>query len=265
MGAMSFSLSHKKAQDVGHFGLPQEDLPVTPTGAPAGPIDLRAWFLPNCQLPISNLEESSPGLSSSNRQSAIGNRQSQLPSAPGVNPPARPLELEIGSGKGTFLVQQATLLPGVNFIGVEWARAFWMFAADRCRRRGLENVRVVRAEAGLFVRCYVPDGCLRQVHVYFPDPWPKKRHHKRRLIQAPFLRELARTLEPGGLVRLATDHEDYHQWMLDHAGQVLDILAREPFVNPESAGEGELVGTNFERKYRREGRPFFAFALRKRV
>lgn len=231
---MGFSLSHGKEMDVGHFGLAQEDLPRNVDGGPAGPIDLHAWF--------------------------------------GSEPAAqtRPLELEIGSGKGTFLVRQAVLLPGVNFIGVEWAMQFWRFAADRCRRHGLENVRLVRAEAGLFIRCYVPEKCLRQVHIYFPDPWPKKRHHKRRLVQEPFLRELGRVLEgpspggTGGLVRIATDHSDYYQWMLVEAEKVADLFERLPFVSPESAAEGELVGTNFERKYRREGRPFHGMILRKR-
>lgn len=181
--------------------------------------------------------------------------------------PARaglPLELEIGSGKGTFILNQARATPGVNYIGIEWAKAFWRYGADRCRRHGLENVRLVRAEAGAFVRCYVRDCALRQVHVYFPDPWPKARHHKRRLIQAPFLRELWRALQDDGLVRIATDHQDYFAWMEEHAAQVTELFERLPFESPESAGEGELVGSNFERKYRREGRTFQGMVLRKR-
>jgi len=178
---------------------------------------------------------------------------------------ALPLELEIGSGKGTFLVNQATATPDVNYIGIEYARAFWKYAADRCRRHEMVNVKLVHTEAGAFVRCYVPDASLRQVHIYFPDPWPKARHHKRRLIQAPFLRELHRVLAAGGMIRLATDHADYFEWMIHHAGQVADLFERLDFQSPASAGEGELVGTNFERKYRREGRPFHATILRKRA
>lgn len=218
---MSFSLSHRKPQDVGDVGLLQDDLPPWEEG----PIDLKAWFGPG---------------------------GAQLP-----------LELEIGSGKGTFLVNQAAATPQVNYIGIEWARAFWRYAADRCRRHGLSNVRIVRAEAGCFVRNYVPDACLRQVHIYFPDPWPKKRHHKRRLIAQPFLRQLHRVLEPEGLVRIATDHDDYFQWITEHAAAVADLFDRLAFQSPESAGQGELVGTNFERKYRREGRPFHAMVLRR--
>lgn len=197
----------------------------------AGPIDLRAWFAQ----------------------------------------PARPTELEIGSGKGTFLIQHAVRHPDVNFVGLEYARAFWRHAADRARRHGLDNVRVVHFEAGAFVRHFVPAGSMRQVHVYFPDPWPKKRHNKRRLIQAGFLRELHRILEPArdddpqaGCIRLATDHEDYFAWMLDHAEAVSDVFERLAYAAPDSAGEGEAAGTNFERKYRREGRRVQAMILRRR-
>lgn len=226
-GAMSHSLSHGKPIDVSHFGLLQEQLPPPPLpGQPAPRLDLDGWFPPEYR--------------------------------------GRPLELEIGSGKGTFLVNQALATPGVNYIGVEWARAFWAFAADRARRHGLENVRLLRADAAVFVRWHCPDNTFRQVHIYFPDPWPKARQQKRRIVQAPFLRELHRTLKPGGMIRLATDHEDYFRWMTDHAAQVADLFERLAFESPESAGEGELVGTNFERKYRREGRPFHSMILRRR-
>ena len=178
--------------------------------------------------------------------------------------PGAPLELEIGSGKGTFLVQQASKTPHINYIGLEYAKAFWRYGADRCRRHGLTNARLVYVEAGAFLRSYCPDGVFRQVHVYFPDPWPKARHHKRRLIQTPVYREIHRVLEPAGLLRIATDHGDYFAWMREHLAPVAELFEELPFESPASAGEGELVGTNFERKYRREGRPFHAMILRKR-
>lgn len=176
-----------------------------------------------------------------------------------------PLELEIGSGKGTFILNQAKALPGVNYVGIEYAKAFWRYAADRVRRHGVRNVRLLHTEAGAFVRNYVPAKSLRQVHIYFPDPWPKKRHHKRRLVQEPFLRELHRVLEDTGRIRLATDHADYFAWMEEHAAKVADLFERLPFESPEAAGEGELVGSNFERKYRREGRTFNGMVLVKRM
>ncbi|MAE64676.1 MAG: tRNA (guanosine(46)-N7)-methyltransferase TrmB [Phycisphaeraceae bacterium] len=176
----------------------------------------------------------------------------------------RPLELEIGSGKGTFLVQEAAAAPDRNFIGIEYARAFWAYAADRCRRRGLDNVRLVYVEAGYFLDWFVPDGCLEVVHVYFPDPWPKKRHHKRRLIQPPLLRNLHRRLTADATIRIATDHEDYFSWIGEAAAEVTDLYDRLPFERPPSTGGDEWVGTNFERKYRREGRSFHGMVLRRR-
>jgi tRNA (guanine-N7-)-methyltransferase len=165
-----------------------------------------------------------------------------------------PVELEIGMGKGTFLTEQAKTHPETNFFGIEYARWFWRYASDRLRRNGCLNARTVRAEAAYFLREFVPDESLAVVHIYFPDPWPKKRHHKRRLIQPPFLIEIGRVLKIGGRVRIVTDHEEYFQ-------QIREVVKGSPLMEVESGtGEGEIVGTNFERKYRREGRAFYAIA-----
>lgn len=223
---MGLSLGHGKEMDPGNVGVLDEQLPHYEQGV----IDLRGWF-PTDQ--------------------------------PGTRDSQRPLELEIGSGKGTFVLNQAKATPEVDYIGIEWAKQFWRFAADRIRRHCITNVKMVRAEASFFVRNYVEDNLFRQVHIYFPDPWPKKRHNKRRLFQAPFLRELHRALEPQGQIRIATDHADYFEWMEEHAAMVTDLFERLPFESPDAAGEGELVGTNFERKYRREGRPFNAMILKR--
>jgi len=171
----------------------------------------------------------------------------------------RPIELEIGSGKGTFLLARAANRPDLNFIGIEWARSYCEYAADRIRRAHLENVRMLRADAGAFVRDCLPDASLWRVHIYFPDPWPKLKHHRRRLIQSPFVAEVHRVLRIGGQLLAVTDHAGYFQQIR----RVLD--AAQGFVRtpmPKMAGEdGELVGTNFERKYIAQGRPFYARAL----
>src|SRR5688572_31646597 len=123
-----------------------------------------------------------------------------------------PVEMEIGSGKGTFLTDQAKARPDVNFFGVEWANWFFRYASDRLRRNGCANARMVRAEANYFLTEFVPDRSLSVLHVYFPDPWPKKRHHKRRLIQEPFVRQAERVLVPdGGRLQVVTDHKDYFE------------------------------------------------------
>ncbi len=175
-----------------------------------------------------------------------------------------PIELEIGTGKGTFLVQQAMLGRSVNYIGVEYARSFWRYAADRCRRKGLTNVRIVHADAESFLRDCVPCESLSQVHIYFPDPWPKTRHHKRRLIRACFLAMMHERLKPLGRVRIVTDHSEYFQWICRHVGQVEHLYDRLAFVAGAGVGDQEWVGSNFERKYRREGRPLHGMTLSKR-
>ena len=174
-----------------------------------------------------------------------------------------PVELEIGSGKGTFLVEQAKARPEVNFLGVEWARWFWRYASDRLRRNNCLNVRTVRAEANFFLIEYVPSASLSVLHIYFPDPWPKARHHKRRLIQPVFLKQVERVLVAGGRLQIVTDHQEY----FEHIEPTVKSsnLAIIEYNRPGSAAVGEFVGTNFERKYRREGRPFYALAAFKNV
>lgn len=175
-----------------------------------------------------------------------------------------PLEIEIGCGKGTFLIQQATLDQSTNYLGIEWAREFWLYTSDRCRRQGFTNVRTLNTDASEFIHWRVPDASVRVIHLYFSDPWPKSRHHRRRVVQDRFLQDAHRVLAPGGELRIVTDHEDYWAWMQKHFARVEGTLfAREDFARADSAQEGEIVGTNFERKYRREGRPFHACVLRK--
>lgn len=180
--------------------------------------------------------------------------------------PARRFEIEIGSGKGTFLVQHAESQPNVNLLGIEWAKEFFAYAADRIRRRQLPGVRMLHADATEFLHWRVLDACARVIHLYFSDPWPKSRHHKRRVVQDRFLADAHRVLEPEGELRIVTDHDDYWAWMQEHFARWAPEdgsgpFRRRPFEAPKSADEGELVGTNFERKYAREGRPFHSVVL----
>jgi len=175
--------------------------------------------------------------------------------------PERPLEVEIGSGKGTFLLQEGQARPGVNLLGIEWAKEFWRYAADRLRRHGLPNVRLLHDDAAQFLRFRVPDGILSAIHLYFSDPWPKSRHHKRRVIQDESLRDFHRLLLPGAPLHLVTDHDELWAWYEEHESRHRDLFERQPFSPPASAGEREVVGSNFERKYQREGRPFRAMTL----
>jgi tRNA (guanine-N7-)-methyltransferase len=175
---------------------------------------------------------------------------------------ANPVEIEIGMGKGTFLVDEARARPNVNFLGVEWARWYWRYASDRLRRHGCLNVRAVRAEANYFLSEFIPDNSIAVLHIYFPDPWPKARHHKRRLVQAKFMPLVERVLAPGGRVQVVTDHRGYFEEHIEPAirGSRLRIVE---YARPGGAASGELVGTNFERKYALEQRAIHAIAAEK--
>ena len=178
--------------------------------------------------------------------------------------PERPFDLEIGSGKGTFLLQQAEIEPETNFLGIEWTGEFYRYAADRIRRHQLTNVKMMWHDATEFVKWWMPDACVRVLHLYFSDPWPKSRHHKRRVVQDATLEQFHRVLIAEGELRLVTDHDDLWAWYEEHAARNARLFERIAFERPASAGDGEVVGTNFERKYRREGRPFHAMTLRNR-
>jgi tRNA (guanine-N7-)-methyltransferase len=169
----------------------------------------------------------------------------------------RPVEAEIGTGKGAFLLARASARPELNFLGIEWARAYCLYAADRIRRAGLPNVRMLRADAAAVFKSCLPPSSLWRVHVYFPDPWPKRRHHGRRLIQDGFIDDARRALRPGGRIVIVTDHLEYFR----HIQAVLERargLATAPF--PRMTDGEELAGTNFERKYIAQGRPFYSVA-----
>ncbi|HWB54321.1 MAG TPA: tRNA (guanosine(46)-N7)-methyltransferase TrmB [Tepidisphaeraceae bacterium] len=172
---------------------------------------------------------------------------------------SNPIEIEIGMGKGTFITDQAKARPETNFLGIEWARWFWRYASDRLRRNNCLNARTVRAEANYFLTEFVPRESISVLHIYFPDPWHKARHHKRRLINPTFLELVEKVLVPGGRLQIVTDHQGYFEENIAPAvrGSRLNIIDYTP---PGSAAAGEFVGTNFERKYARHGRPFYAIA-----
>jgi tRNA (guanine-N7-)-methyltransferase len=119
------------------------------------------------------------------------------------------LEVEIGAGKGEFIVEQAARFPERNFLGVELSGVIARMLAVRCGRAELGNVRVVKMDARTLVNLMLPDASVAAFHIYFPDPWPKERHRKHRMFTGRIVASLKRTLAPGGSLYIATDVPEY--------------------------------------------------------
>ncbi len=134
-----------------------------------------------------------------------------------------PTVLEIGFGMGETTQQIALARPRDNFLGVEVFNAGVGSLLRRIEESNLQNLRIVQHDAVEVVRDMIAPDTLAGVHVYFPDPWPKKRHHKRRLIQPPFVALLASRIKPGGYIHCATDWQEY-------AVQMLEVLSAEPLL-----------------------------------
>ena len=163
-----------------------------------------------------------------------------------------PVEVEIGCGKGRFLINSAMAYPGINYIGIERALRYFRIMKERVVRRELGNVRLLRDDAVYFVERFIPDGAVSAYHIYFPDPGPKKRHRKRRLFNPRFLEEIERTLAVEGTLDFATDYVEYYEEIraLLEASDRLDALEE----IPERVRELGRDLTNFETKYTAEGR-----------
>ena len=174
-----------------------------------------------------------------------------------------PVELEIGCGKGGFMLRTARAHPERNFLGIEWANKFCQYCADRMVRWGVTNVRMMRTDAKLFVIHRLADASLSAIHIYHPDPWPKKRHHKRRHFTPDFMSSVVRVLVPGGRLAVQTDHADYFEQM---SGAILarPELEQIAFDDPAFGTVGERTETNYEIKYLREGRQIYRMAVRRR-
>jgi tRNA (guanine-N7-)-methyltransferase len=163
-----------------------------------------------------------------------------------------PVELEVGFGKGLFLVTEATTRPKVNFLGVEIVRKYQLSTATRLARRDLRNVRVICADARPFLRDWVAAGSVVVVHVYFPDPWWKTRHHKRRVFTVEFAQCCERILRPGGQLSFATDVEEYAHLVAEEVA----LTSLQPLPPPEPGAPLHDLDylTNFERKFRKQGK-----------
>lgn len=177
--------------------------------------------------------------------------------------PNQPVEIEIGVGKGTFLMERAKRRGDINFLGIEYAKSYAVYVADRVRRAEFENVRMICADAERVFREALGDDSVMRVHIYFPDPWPKRRHNHRRLVQPRFIEQARRVISPGGQLLLVTDHRDYFQQMQRTMNNRAGFAATDyPSLHDDSP---YVVGTNFERKYVEEGRAIYKMAFLKYV
>jgi len=174
-----------------------------------------------------------------------------------------PLVVEIGFGRGEFLLALAAERPERAFLGVEHSGKRVLKMARRVARSGLANLRLIQASGEDVVQELLAPGTVETFWINFPDPWPKKRHHRRRLIQPPFVAALALRLLPGGALQVATDDVAYAEWI----GEVLageprleNALAPEPFAR-EVPGR---KATAYELEWRAEGRPLHFFTYRRR-
>jgi tRNA (guanine-N7-)-methyltransferase len=163
-----------------------------------------------------------------------------------------PTEIEIGFGKGLFILENAIARKETNFVGIEISRKYQLFTATRIAKRDLTNVRLAKADARSFLSEHVPAGSVAAIHAYFPDPWWKKRHLKRRLFTPEFVQQCERVLCKGGSLLVATDVQEYFD-VICHLVQSCTTLGSAPDgPPPEPDDRGR---TNFERKFRLQDRP----------
>jgi tRNA (guanine-N7-)-methyltransferase len=162
----------------------------------------------------------------------------------------RPVVLEIGSGKGRFLIASATERPDANLIGIEKSLHYYRVIDERVAKRGLTNVRLFNHDAFVVLHDVLPDESIDEIHIYFPDPWPRKRYQKRRIIREEALHEMRRVMKSGASGVYVTDHRDYFEVAAPLIAAVFRSETRVP-------GPDDPPRTNYEAKYRQQGRAIF--------
>jgi len=160
---------------------------------------------------------------------------------------SQPLEVELGSGDGTFIAQYAQRFPDRNFLAVERLLGRLRKIDRKGLRAGLANLRLVRIEASYLLDYLLPRESVHALHVYFPDPWPKRKHRKNRLVNARFTELAAQALRPGGTVYLRTDDQDYFAQM------TAVFAANSEFLLAESPADLAGIITDFEKDFREKG------------
>ena len=177
----------------------------------------------------------------------------------------QPIEVDLGCGDGSFLLQSAKGFPDRNFLGVERLKGRAVKAARKIERAGLMNARVVRIESSYAVEWLFPVASVAAIHILFPDPWPKRRHWGRRLIQTGFVAALWKSLAPRGEVHFATDHKEYFDEAVPRFGKGWErVEPTIPGSSSPSLGTNEEWRTDFERDFVKEGRTIYRARFVKR-
>ncbi len=173
-----------------------------------------------------------------------------------------PLEIEVGSGKGLFLQTAGESCPEHDFLGIELANKYARHCAARLANRRLANGKVLAGDAIRFFHEWLPDQSASAVHVYFPDPWWKKRHHKRRVMTASFVCQIERVLRVNGTLHFWTDVEEYFQVTLALIAANTRLRGPEPEL--ERPADHELdYRTHFERRMRMQDMPVYRSVFRR--
>ena len=175
--------------------------------------------------------------------------------------PSRPLEIEVGCGKGRFLTGRAAAHPEADFLGIERMLGRVHSFDDKCRRLKISNAHVLRLEALYSFWYLLPAHSIRAVYVFFPDPWPKKKHHSHRLFGPMFLKALWKRLECGGRLEFATDHEEYFRFVTEECFPPFERGVASPaFRRVDPMERGPEAWTEFETRFRGQGLPIYSAA-----
>ncbi len=173
-----------------------------------------------------------------------------------------PVEIEVGFGKGLFLTTAGQSRPDTNFFGIEILRKYQLAAATRLAVKKLGNVRLACADARALLRDRVSAGSVQALYVFFPDPWWKLRHRKRRLVTLDFVEVVGRLLRPTGRFHIVTDVEEYFDMVKQVVGGA-NLFRPAPSLEPTQPKHDLDYLTNFERKFRKEGRAIYRAAYEK--
>lgn len=177
-------------------------------------------------------------------------------------PQTSDLEIEIGSGKGLFVLNESGKVPERNFLGNEIAKKYCQFAAYRLAKNNRSNAHMLRGDGLKLFRDLLPDQCAVAVHVYFPDPWWKERHRRRRVIQPGFIGDLQRVLVPGGIFHFWTDVEEYFDQAVQLMKEHSDLSG--PHIVQETVATHDMdYRTHFERRMRKYDHDVFRSQFKK--